>query len=409
MDVTILPGRLSGTVAAIPSKSAAHRLLIAAALAQAPTAIACPAVSQDILATARCLSALGAKVLHTEAGFTVVPGPAPQAALLPCGESGSTLRFLLPVAAALGVEATFQMEGRLPQRPLFPLDRELTAHGAVLTRTTETTLTVSGQLTPGAYALPGDVSSQYITGLLFALPLLGEVSTLTVAGRIESAPYLRLTEAALAQFGAAPQWHAPVYDIAPRAFQSPGSAVVEGDWSNAAFFLASGAAVSGLDLHSCQGDRAILWLLSRFGAAVSQQGDTAAVTLGPLQAQDIDAAAIPDLVPVLAVLAANAKGTSRIFNAARLRLKESDRLETVAALLRSLGGDVTVTADGLIIQGTGLTGGTVESFFDHRIAMAAAVAATFASGPVTIRNAQAVEKSYPGFWADFQALGGKLQ
>ena len=133
------------------------------------------------------------------------------------------------------------------------------------------------------------------------------------------------------------------------------------------------------------------------------------MTLGPLQAQDIDAAAIPDLVPVLAVLAANAKGTSRIFNAARLRLKESDRLETVAALLRSLGGDVTVTADGLIIQGTGLTGGTVESFFDHRIAMAAAVAATFASGPVTIRNAQAVEKSYPGFWADFQALGGKLQ
>ena len=313
------------------------------------------------------------------------------------------------------------MEGRLPQRPLFPLDRELTSHGAVLTRTTETTLTVSGQLAPGAYALPGDVSSQYITGLLFALPLLGEASTLTVAGRIESAPYLRLTEAALSQFGAAPQWHAPVYDIAPRAFQSPGSAVVEGDWSNAAFFLASGAAVSGLDLHSCQGDRAILWLLSRFGAAVSQQGDTAAVTLGPLQAQDIDAAAIPDLVPVLAVLAANAKGTSRIFNAARLRLKESDRLETVAALLRSLGGDVTVTADGLtalvqsqqqqvlIIQGTGLTGGTVESFFDHRIAMAAAVAATFASGPVTIRNAQAVEKSYPGFWADFQALGGKLQ
>ena len=407
--MTIYPGKLAGTIPAIPSKSAAHRLLIAAALADGPTEIACPSVSQDILATARCLAALGAKLDRTEWGFTVTPGPAPEKADLPCGESGSTLRFLLPVAAALGVEATFHMEGRLPQRPLFPLDRELEAHGAALTRPTDTTLTVSGRLTPGDYHLPGDVSSQYISGLLFALPLLAGPSTLTISGPIESAPYLQLTEAALRQFGVAPQWHPPVYDLAPGRYHSPGAAAVEGDWSNAAFFLAAGATVTGLDLQSRQGDRAILWLLQRFGAAVAQYEDTAAVELGELKAQDIDAAAIPDLVPVLAVLAANAQGASRIYNAARLRLKESDRLSTVAALLRNLGGKVEITADGLTIEGTGLTGGVVDSYFDHRIAMAAAVAATSAHGPVVLRNAQAVEKSYPGFWADFQALGGKLR
>lgn len=408
MDVTVKPGRLAGTIQAIPSKSAAHRLLIGAALADGPTEIACPSVSQDILATARCLEALGAKIRRTEAGFTVTPGPAPAAALLPCGESGSTLRFLLPVAAALGVEATFRMEGRLPQRPLFPLDRELEAHGAKLTRPTADTLTISGRLTPGDYHLPGDVSSQYISGLLFALPLLPGPSSVVISGPIASAPYLQMTEAALGQFDAAPQWHPPIYDVVPRAYHSPGTAAVEGDWSNAAFFLAAGATVTGLDLQSRQGDRAILWLLQRFGAAVAEFEDTAAVELGPLTAQDIDAAAIPDLVPVLAVLAATARGTTRIYNAGRLRLKESDRLVTVAALLRNLGGRAEITADGLVIEGTGLTGGTVDSYFDHRIAMAAAVAATFADGPVTIRNAQAVEKSYPGFWADFQALGGKL-
>ena len=221
VDVTIYPGKLAGTIPAIPSKSAAHRLLIAAALADGPTEIACPSVSQDILATARCLAALGAKLDRTEWGFTVTPGPAPEKADLPCGESGSTLRFLLPVAAALGVEATFHMEGRLPQRPLFPLDRELEAHGAALTRPTDTTLTVSGRLTPGDYHLPGDVSSQYISGLLFALPLLAGPSTLTVSGPIESAPYLQLTEAALRQFGVAPQWHPPVYDLAPGGITAP--------------------------------------------------------------------------------------------------------------------------------------------------------------------------------------------
>ena len=406
MDVTVYPGRLAGAIPAIPSKSAAHRLLVLAALADGPTDIACPAVSRDILATADCLRALGADIRRSARGFSVTPGRAPEKAALPCGESGSTLRFLLPVAAALGVEATFHMDGRLPQRPLAPLDSQLAAHGVTLTRPREDLLVCAGQLQPGAFILPGNVSSQYITGLLLALPLLAEASTLTVTGAVESAPYIALTEAALAQFGAAAGKTSWQYEIDPRRFHSPDRAAVEGDWSNAAFFLAAGATVTGLNLQSCQGDRAILTLLQRFGATVSESCDTAAVALGELHGIDIDAASIPDLVPILAVVAAVARGKTRIYNAQRLRLKESDRLATVASMLRSLGGRVEITADGLAITGTGLTGGTVESFSDHRIAMAAAVAATFAAGPVTIRGAEAVEKSYPGFFQDFQTLGG---
>ena len=188
VDVTVHPGRLSGTIPAIPSKSAAHRLLILAALADGKTDIACPAVSKDILATANCLAALGAEIERRPWGFSVTPGKAPKRADLPCGESGSTLRFLLPVAAALGVEATFHLEGRLPKRPLAPLDGQLTAHGVTLTRPTEDTLRCAGQLTPGDFTLPGNVSSQYVTGLLLALPLLSGTSTLTVTGQVESAP-----------------------------------------------------------------------------------------------------------------------------------------------------------------------------------------------------------------------------
>ena len=408
VDVTVHPGRLSGTIPAIPSKSAAHRLLILAALADGKTDIACPAVSKDILATANCLAALGAEIERRPWGFSVTPGKAPKRADLPCGESGSTLRFLLPVAAALGVEATFHLEGRLPQRPLAPLDQVLLENGVTLTRPTENTLRCAGKLEPGGFTLPGNVSSQYMTGLLLALPLLSGASTLTVTGEVESAPYIALTEEALSQFGALMEKTNWQYEILSRRYQSPGKAKVEGDWSNAAFFLAAGASVSGLDLKSRQGDRAILALLQRFGAVVSAEGDTAAVTWDKLHAIDIDAAAIPDLVPILAVLAAVAEGKTRIYHAQRLRLKESDRLTAVAALLEHLGGSVEITADGLLIQGTGLHGGRVESFSDHRIAMAAAVAGTLASQPVTILGAEAVEKSYPGFFQDFQALGGIL-
>ena len=390
----ITPAVLSGGIAAIPSKSAAHRLYICAALADWPTEISCQGTSKDIEATKACLAAM-------KNGET----------LLRCGESGSTLRFLLPVAAALGLEVDFKMEGRLPDRPLAPLDEQLTAHGVTLSRpVAHDLLHVSGRLAPGDYVLPGNVSSQYISGLLFALPLLDGASTLTVTGKVESAPYIAMTLDALAQFGVRPKLAGNVYTISPTPYTSPGRACVEGDWSNAAFWLCAGAigqsvTVTGLDPDNLQGDKAVFDILRRFGAKTAKNGSDFTVSPGNLSAIDIDAAAIPDLVPVLSVVAAAAQGTTRIYNAGRLRIKESDRIKTVCSLLTNLGAHVEETPDGLLIHGgKPLEGGTVDSANDHRIAMAAAVASILCQGTVTVTGAEAVAKSYPKFWEDFENL-----
>lgn len=393
MDRTILPAGLSGTVGAIASKSAAHRLYICAALAGGTTQIRCGTTSKDIEATRACLQAM-----------------AENGAELPCGESGSTLRFLLPVVAALGQKTSFRMEGRLPQRPLAPLDAQLTAHGVCLSRPREDLLQITGQLQPGDYVLPGDVSSQYISGLLFALPLLPRHSTLTVTGKMESAPYIDMTLDALAKFGVRFRKENNTYYISPQRFICPGAVQVEGDWSNAAFWLCAGAlsgpvTVSGLDTKSLQGDKAIIGLLAVFGAKVTVCENHVTVCPGTLNAVEIDASAIPDLVPVLSVVAASAAGTTRIYNAQRLRLKESDRIASVRNMLTALGSHVEETEDGLLIHGGNpLTGGTVDSCNDHRIAMAAAVASACCTGPVTVLGAEAVNKSYPDFWSDFELL-----
>jgi len=392
MIQSITPSNLPGSIPAIPSKSMAHRLFICAALADGETTVECQGTSKDIEATRACLATM-------QSGCK-----------LPCGESGSTLRFLLPVAAALGLDAEFHMEGRLPQRPLYPLDEQLIAHGAVLSRPREDVLKISGKLAPGEYTLPGDVSSQYISGLLFALPLLDAPSTLTVTGKIESGPYIEMTLDALRQFGVHVTIEENVFHIPACGYRSPGKAVVEGDWSNAAFWLCAGAlgkpvTVTGLDPNSLQGDKAIFDLLAAFGAETKQEGDTYTVSPAPLKALEIDAAAIPDLVPVLSVVAAAAAGTTRIYNAQRLRLKESDRIASVKAMLEALGASVEETADGLLIHGgKPLSGGTVDSCNDHRIAMAAAVASVICQNPVTVLGAEAVEKSYPNFWSDLQDL-----
>jgi len=394
MTQTIPKTHISGTIAAIASKSAAHRLYICAALADSPTEISCQSTSRDIEATKACLAAM-------QRGER----------LLPCGESGSTLRFLLPVAAALGLEVDFLMEGRLPDRPLAPLDAQLEAHGVKLSRPRHELLHVSGKLQSGAYVLPGNVSSQYISGLLFALPLLAETSTLTVTGKVESAPYIAMTLDALGQFGVRPKLENNVYTISPTPYHSPGTAVVEGDWSNAAFWLCAGAlsgpvTVTGLKPDSLQGDKEVFEILRRFGANTEQHGDAYTVSPGTLRAIDIDAAAIPDLVPVLSVVAAAAEGTTRIYNAGRLRIKESDRIKTVCAMLTNLGADVEETADGLLIHGgKALTGGTVDSANDHRIAMSAAIAATLCD--VTVEGAEAVAKSYPKFWSDYKKMNNE--
>ena len=414
MNQAVSTGPRTGSVRIPASKSQAHRLLICAALGAQPVALRCDGVSADIAATARCLSALGADITDDGAGtlrIDPIAGEMPAHADLFCGESGSTLRFLLPVAGALGADVTFHMEGRLPKRPLAPLDAVLTAHGMTIRRD-GALLHAGGRLRPGAFALPGDVSSQYISGLLMALPRLPGESTLAVTGRLESAGYIAMTEDALRLSGIRLQKRERTYTISGgQTARLPAQCHVEGDWSNAAFFLCMGALsrqgvrVSGLDPASLQADRAITEILTRFGAEVNIEGDTVTVRRGTLRGITLDAGPVPDLVPVVSVLAALCAGETRIANAARLRIKESDRLRTTAALIEALGGTVRELPDGLIITGQpALAGGSVDASGDHRIAMSAAVAVCGCTQPVTVCGSECVAKSYPAFWENFTAL-----
>ena len=394
MDITIQPQKLSGTIPAMPSKSQAHRLLICAAFADDATSLYCPQTNRDIQATADCLRALGAVITRTETGYDVIPiNQIPKTAVLNCCESGSTLRFFLPIAGALGVDATFLMEGRRSQRPLSPLWEEMERMGCTLSRPADSTIRCTGKLMPGAYSIDGGVSSQFITGLLFALALMSQPSVLNVTGKIESYPYIDMTLDALKTFCVNISNNDQCYTISPQDFRSPRSVTVEGDWSNAAFWLSANAlhsniVITNLDPSSAQGDRAVTTYLNMLERNCT-----------------IDAAQTPDLVPVLAVVAGARNGATFI-NAGRLRLKETDRLLTTAALINNLGGHARIEGDCLIVEGTGYTQGRVDATNDHRIAMAAAIAATGCKGPVTIHSADSVEKSYPHFWEDYRRLGG---
>ena len=384
MDITIQPTRLHGSVKAIASKSQAHRFLICASFSDAETILYCPETNRDIEATASCLRALGANITRTADSYHVLPiRNLPESAVLNCCESGSTLRFMLPIAGALGVDTLFQMEGRLPQRPLSPLWEEMERMGCSLSRPTESTIRCKGKLMSGTYVIDGSISSQFITGLLFALSLIDGKSNLKITGKQESKPYIDMTRSAMELFSA-PDFH------------SPGRIEVEGDWSNGAFFLAAKAlgndlSVTNLNPQSAQGDRMVTQLLPALEKHIH-----------------IDAADIPDLVPVLAVVAAAREGA--VFtNIRRLRLKESDRVMAVEHLIQSLGGKAESAENELTVYGTGLTGGCVNSHNDHRIAMAAAIAATVCSEPVTILGAEAVNKSYPTFWKEYCKLGGHYE
>lgn len=392
MDITVSPGKLSGSINIIPSKSQAHRFLICAAFADKPTTLLCSDTNRDIEATAGCLRALGASITRTDKGYYVTPVlNIPQNTVLNCFDSGSTLRFMLPVVGALGVDATFLMEGRLPHRPLSPLWEEMERMGCRLSRPTESSLYCTGKLRSGAYSIEGGVSSQFITGLLLALSLLPEKSTLSVTGKIESKPYIDLTKQALSCF------EMDIEHLGKRAFRSPGLLEVEGDWSNGAFFLVANALGSSCNICGLYDD--------------SLQGDRAAVDI----LRDLDegsaticAADIPDLVPILSVAAACKQGA--VFtDISRLRLKESDRIASVCAMLTALGGHTEATENTLTVFPCALKGGVVDACGDHRIAMSAAIAATCASSPVTVLGAQCTDKSYPQFWAEFARLGGHYE
>ena len=403
MIARISPRKLRGTVDAIPSKSEAHRALICAALAEAPTDIVMGAGSEDIDATIRCLNAFGAGISPAAYGLHVEPiAKIPASCDADCGESGSTLRFLLPVAGALGIDARFHMRGRLPERPIDPLDRALMHGSCVLDRPARDVLRIMGKLRPTSYMLPGNISSQYISGLLFALPVLSGESHLVIHGRRESAGYVEMTLQALAQFGIEPERMEFGYSIsAGSRYISPGEVCIGGDWSNAAFWLCAnalpgcGVTVNGLDADSPQGDRRIVDELNG---------------LENCESYTLDAADIPDLAPAFAAAACARGQVLRVVNAARLRIKESDRISAICRALNALGGEAAETEDGFLIKaGRPLRGGEMDACGDHRIAMMAAVASCACEGEVTVHGAEAVNKSYPGFWRDFESLGGCVE
>ena len=416
MKRTIPCGARTGRVHIPASKSQAHRLLICAALGEETCEIVCDGISADIAATAKCLNALGAKVERTETGFLVSPiQKVPEGCCeLLCGESGSTLRFLLPVVGALGAQAAFHREGRLPQRPLAPLDGVLTAHGMTLSEDGDL-LFCSGQLQAGNYEIAGNVSSQYISGLLMALPRLTGESTLTVTGTLESAAYIAMTEDALRLSGVEFSKKRRVLRY-PRRAALP-SAPAHGRRGRlverGVLFLCMGALAKGgvcveeLNLKSSQGDRGVLDVLRAFGAEVTEHGDAVTVRRGTLRGVTIDASPIPDLIPVLSVVASVAAGRreSKTPPACGSRNPTDCRAQRTCCA-RSAG--VSRKKDGLVITGVpALHGGSAETQNDHRLAMSAAVAACAATGEVTVDNDACVAKSYPRFWEDYGSLKGE--
>jgi 3-phosphoshikimate 1-carboxyvinyltransferase len=360
--------------------------------------------SKDIEATIDCLSSLTAgRGEHDTRRVIFRPK-----------ESGSTFRFILPIAGALGLNAAFRLEGRLSERPLTPLYEELVRHGCTLSPQGSNPFCISGQLKSGNYTLDAGVSSQFISGLLFALPMLNSNSEIRLKGKLESKPYIDLTVTMLEKFGIEIEFQDNVFFISGnQRYKSPEKVYVEGDWSNSAFWLCAGAisqnqiTVTGLDLQSKQGDRAVVEILERFGAKIERGDDSVTVARGALHGIGIDARDIPDLVPILSVVAAAAKGTTIIRNAERLRIKESDRLAAVTDVLTKLGANIREKEDGLEIRGgVPLKGRAVSSWNDHRIAMSAAIAAALCEEPVVIQGAEAVDKSYPKFFEDYKSLGG---
>jgi 3-phosphoshikimate 1-carboxyvinyltransferase len=419
VDIIIKPADLGGEVKAVASKSYAHRLLILSSLSDKKTVIKCSESSDDIDATINCLNSLGAKAERSCGGFTVTPifNEIIKSSILDCGESGSTLRFLLPVACALGARSLFCGHGRLPQRPMAPLYEALTTHGCTLSAGGVIPFRCGGRLKGGRFTLPGNVSSQFISGLLLALPLLYEDSVIEITGDIESKDYIAMTLSALRLFGINIEFRGNnLYVNGGIKYISPGIVTVEGDWSNAAFWLCAGAIgkhgvkCTELDIFSSQGDKAIDEILTQFGAQVTVSDNSVTVSGSELYGTELDVKDIPDLVPALAVVASAAKGKTIIKNASRLRIKESDRLYAVTNALSALGADIAETGDGLIVTGQKrLKGGRTDSFGDHRIAMMASIASVVCDNPVIIENAGSVKKSYPDFFSDFTYLGGNIE
>ena len=385
----------NGTVVVPPSKSAAHRALFCSFLAGGGNVS--PIIdSNDMKATVGVLNALkgGAQVLD-------------------CIESGSTLRFAVPVAAALGKSVRFVGSGLLPQRPLGEYIRLLPLHGVSVKSGGGLPLEISGRLQSGIYEIRGDISSQYITGLLLALPVLNGDSEIRITTELQSQSYVDMTLRVLALYGIEVRKTDCGYFVPGNQKYKKKNLTVEGDWSQAAFFMSAAAiggdvTLQGLDYSSAQGDKAVVDVMRQFGADVFVGENSVRCKKNRLCGIDIDCSDIPDMVPAIAVTAAFAQGKTVIRGAERLRFKESNRLAAVVSNLRLMGVDALETADGMIITPSGnVHGASLMGYNDHRIVMAFSVAAMFAAADTAISDAESINKSYPSFFDDYNSVGGK--
>ena len=413
--VRVSPCHLNGSVSVPPSKSAAHRAIICAALSHGKSVVSPVDLSEDIKATIHCMKNLGAEIslvdnaLYIDGSHTLDC----KAAKLDCSESGSTLRFLIPVAAAGGIETEFVGHGKLPQRPIGVYADCLPPRGTMCITQGGLPLKISGKLHSGVFEIPGNISSQFITGLLLALPLLSGDSEIVLTSPAQSVGYINMTVDIMKSFGVNVTETDKGWYINGNQAYKANNFTVEGDWSQAAFFMTAAAlggkiTIDNLDVNSTQGDKECLEIYSRFGADVSvDDKGNITVECNKLHGININAENIPDMVPALAVTAALAKGTTVISGAQRLRIKECDRLAAMTDGLSSLGADITETEDGLVINGTDmLKGAEVSGYNDHRIVMSLSSAAVRCSGDIIISDAHSINKSYPSFFEDFNNLGG---
>lgn len=408
----IEPNKLSGHLEVQPSKYLAHRYILAAALAKGRSQLSPMLKNDDVLATIGATEALGIARCEWEGQKLLISGGLKgRDSIIQCNESGSTLRFMIPIVSALGLKGEFRGKGRLLERPMGPY-KDIFARQKLCYSHESDSICIDGQLSATHYELPGDISSQFITGLLFALPMLPEASTIGLTSMLESKGYVAMTLDVIKKFGVLAHWKSDFELFIPGGqTYVPSTIKVDGDWAHAAFFLVAGALgggnirLSGLSKRKAQ-DSEIMPILSQMGANIGWEEDVLCVKGGELKGIDLDGENIPDLIPILAVAASFAKGSSTFSRLARLRYKESNRLDGLAEQLRSIGAKALVVGDDLHITGGLVRGGSATSLGDHRIAMSLAVAGTCCEGALTLRGAESVAKSAPNFWQEFASLGG---
>ncbi len=416
--IIIKPKLLKGNIVVPSSKSLGHRGIIAAALSRGISRVDNIQLSKDVEATMEIMKELGA-VVNIEDQNLYIDGRKmfsyEKKLDLRCRESGSTLRFLIPLALTKDGDYIFHGEGKLISRPLEPYYEIFEEKGIKYSREEDgLPLKVSGKLTSGTYRVRGDISSQFITGLLFSLPIIEGNSRIQITTKLESKGYIDLTLDILKDFGIEIENNNyKEFNIRGAQKYNCRNYYVEGDYSQGAVFLIAGAlgssiVCSGLNKDSLQGDKVILDILEAMGCNVEESEEGIKVKPSKTKGIEIDASNCPDLVPILTVLASLSEGETKIVNAKRLRIKECDRLHAITKELNKLGANIIELEDSLIISGVNeLKGGEVDSHNDHRIVMALAIAATRAKGDVIINNPSAVEKSYPNFFKDYFKLGGE--